>query len=375
MGSLSLKMIPATSFLLLLQAAAYQQAALNKNPEPVINDAAQSLEDLLGLDYQVGNPMFKDIGIMKKRLVELMPHLEEAERPVITKAYAKLLDLEGTVQVNFGTPLGLLADKATKEGEKMKGKIEEYPGKFRSSLRTLKSFLARVSTNVDDLTEASEKGLTQAKTVLIAVEAFKKMMSQAKSEEIKTQTFQSFIDVTDITKSIDSEDATWRDAFSFVENLIPKLVSFGLGLKQIFETPDLKSKIEKVIEKNNQIVKILSGSSLALNKAKNNLKLNSMAVADLKDNSDNYNPEKVDVNLLKNKFDAISKAGEKVGKIAAFALGYQPIVLDIPAARTPTTTTTTTTPKTTATPKTTPTSTTTTNRAVPSEVVQEKTLS
>merc|ERR1711936_1182266 len=198
-------------------------------------------------------------------------------------------------------------------------------------------------------------------------------MSQAKSEEIQTQTFQSFIDVTDITKSIASEDATWRDAFSFVENLIPKLVSFGLGLKQIFETPDLKSKVDEVIEKNNQIVKILSESSLALNKAKKSLKMSSLAVADLKDNSDNYNTENIDDNLLKNKFDAISKAGEKVGKIAAFALGYQPIVLDIPAPRTTTTTTTTTTPKTTTTPTTTTKFTTTINGIVPQ--AQVKTLS
>merc|ERR550517_2137312 len=114
-------MIPATALLLLLQAAAHQQAALNKNAELVIAGAAQSLEDLLGLNYQVVDPMFQDIGIMKKRLVELMPYLEEAERPVITKAYAKLLDLEGTVKVDFGTPLGLLADKVTKESERMKG--------------------------------------------------------------------------------------------------------------------------------------------------------------------------------------------------------------------------------------------------------------
>merc|ERR550525_2127301 len=111
-------MIPATALLLLLRAAAYQQAALNKNPELTINSAAQSLEDLLGLNYQVVNPMFSDIGIMKKRLVELMPYLEEAERPVITKAYAKLLDLEGTVQVNFGTPLGLLLTRQPKKARR-----------------------------------------------------------------------------------------------------------------------------------------------------------------------------------------------------------------------------------------------------------------
>merc|ERR1719192_2412852 len=99
-------MIRATAFLLLLQAAAYQQAALNKNAEAVITGAAQSVEDLLELDYQVVKPMFKDIGLMKAGLVDLMPYLEEAE-------------------------------KATKESKKMKDKIEKYPGKFRSSLRNI----------------------------------------------------------------------------------------------------------------------------------------------------------------------------------------------------------------------------------------------
>merc|ERR550525_1819474 len=132
-------MIPATALLLLLQAAAYQQAALNKNPELTINSAAQSLEDLLGLNYQVVNPMFRDIGIMKKRLVELMPYLEEAERPVITKAYAKLLDLEGTVQVNFGTPLGLLADSDGSqrlEFEELFTMMKDQLGMHRKSYNT-----------------------------------------------------------------------------------------------------------------------------------------------------------------------------------------------------------------------------------------------
>ena len=111
-------MIRTTSFLLLLQAAAYQQAALNKNAEAVITGAAQSLEDLLELDYQVVKPMFKDIGLMKAGLVDLMPYLEEAERPVITKAYSKLLDLEGTVKVDFGTPLGLLLKRQQKKARR-----------------------------------------------------------------------------------------------------------------------------------------------------------------------------------------------------------------------------------------------------------------
>merc|ERR1719471_613382 len=300
-------MIRATAFLLLLQAAAYQQAALNKNAEAIITGAAQSVEDLLELDYQVVKPMFKDIGLMKARLVDLMPYLEEAERPVITKAYSKLLDLEGTVKVDFGTPLGLLAEKATKESRKMKDKIEKYPGKFRSSLRTLRSFLSRVSTNVDHLTEASENALTHAKTVLISVKAFKSMMNTAKSGDIQTQTFQSFIELTDITQTIESEDPTWREAFSFVNTLIPKLVSFGTGLYQIFDTPDLRGKVDEIIEKNDQIVKNLRDVSLGLNKAKESLKMSTLAVADLKDNSDNYNPENIDTNPLKNKFVAISK--------------------------------------------------------------------
>merc|ERR1719471_757904 len=292
-------MIRATAFLLLLQAAAYQQAALNKNAEAIITSAAQSVEDLLELDYQVVKPMFKDIGLMKAGLVDLMPYLEEAERPVITKAYSKLLDLEGTVKVDFGTPLGLLAEKATKESKKMKDKIENYPGKFRSSLRTLRSFLSRVSTNVNHLTEASENALTHAKTVLISVQAFKSMMSAAKSGDIQTQTFQSFIDLTDISQSVaKSEDPTWRKAFSFVNTLIPKLVSFGTGLFEIFDTPDLRGKVDEIIEKNDQIVKNLRDISLGLNKAKEGLKMSNLAVADLKDNPDNYNTENIDTNVL-----------------------------------------------------------------------------
>merc|ERR1711988_1430233 len=189
MGSICPTMIRATAFLLLLQAAACQQAALNKNAEAIITGAAQSVEDLLELDYQVVKPMFKDIGLM--------------------------------------------TEKATKESKKMKDKIENYPGKFRSSLRTLRSFLSRVSTNVDHLTEASENAPTHAKTVLISVKAFKSMMNTAKSGDIQTQTFQSFIELTDITQTIESEDPTWREAFSFVNTLIPKLVSFGTGLYQI----------------------------------------------------------------------------------------------------------------------------------------------
>merc|ERR1711950_15984 len=120
MGSVRRRMMRATTtvFLLLLQAAAYRQASVPTHANTVLTDAALSLKESLALDYDV-LPMFKDITFMMESLVELMPYLEEAERPVITKAYAKLLDLEGTVQVNFGTPLGLLADKATKEGKKM----------------------------------------------------------------------------------------------------------------------------------------------------------------------------------------------------------------------------------------------------------------
>ena len=89
------------------------------------------LENALGLDYNVLKPTFRDIDLVKKNLVELMPYLEESERPVITTAYANLLDLEGTLSVDFGTTLGLLTDKATRYSQQMQGKIARYPKKFK----------------------------------------------------------------------------------------------------------------------------------------------------------------------------------------------------------------------------------------------------
>merc|ERR1719242_2886524 len=156
-----------TVFLLLLQAAAYRQASVPTHANTVLTDAALSLKEVLALDYDV-LPMFKDITFMKESLVELMPYLEEAERPVIKKAYEYLLNLEGTLTVDFRTMLGLLTDKATKYSREMQGKIERYPGKFKSSLRTLKKFLSLVSQNTDDLVEVSETALRHANVVLIS---------------------------------------------------------------------------------------------------------------------------------------------------------------------------------------------------------------
>merc|ERR1719222_433811 len=186
----------ARALLLMLQAAAYHQASLPTNAELVIKGAAGSLEGVLGLgrDYDALKPMIKDIDIMKERMVELMPYLEEAERPVITTAYANLLDLEGSLSVDFGTTLGLLTDKATRYSQQMQGKIARYPKKFKSSLRTLNTFLATVSENTNGLAEASDNALRQAKVVLISVEAFKNMMKVAEPKKTRAQPFKSFLD-------------------------------------------------------------------------------------------------------------------------------------------------------------------------------------
>merc|ERR1719340_254092 len=116
-----------TVLLLLLQAPAYRQDPVRPQANSVLTDAAASLKDAMALDYDV-LPMFKDITFMKESLVELMPYLEEAERPVITKAYEYLLNLEGTLTVDFGTTLGLLTDKTTIYSRQMQGKIQRYPG-------------------------------------------------------------------------------------------------------------------------------------------------------------------------------------------------------------------------------------------------------
>merc|ERR550539_1439507 len=96
------RMIRATALILLVQAASYHQASVPTQATQVLTTAAGSLEGLLGLDYDALEPMYKDITFMKERLVELMPYLEEAERPVIQKSYEYLLNLEGTLNVDLG---------------------------------------------------------------------------------------------------------------------------------------------------------------------------------------------------------------------------------------------------------------------------------
>merc|ERR1711963_1353 len=121
MGSRRARMIRATAFfLLLLQATSTHQASVPADANLVLTEAAESLENVLGLDYNVLEPTFRDIDLVKE-------NLEEPERPVITTAYANLLDLEGTLSVDFGTTLGLLTDKATRYSQQMQGKIARYP--------------------------------------------------------------------------------------------------------------------------------------------------------------------------------------------------------------------------------------------------------
>merc|ERR1712218_280606 len=256
MGSVRTRMVRATTttvLLLLLQAAAYRQASVPTHANTVLTDAAVSLKESLALDYDV-LPMFKDITFMMESLVELMSYLEEAERPVITKAYEYLLNLESSLSLDFRTTLGLLKDKATKYGGGMQSKIQKYPKKLKSSLRTLKSFLAQVSTNMDNLVEASETALTHAKVAL---------------------------EVT--------HDTTFDDTLDLVETIIPKLVAFGAGLAEIQDTPDLSRKVDQTIEKSRKSVEDLRKLSTELRNAKESIKRNSLVVIDLKDNLENYN--------------------------------------------------------------------------------------
>merc|ERR1712109_373221 len=244
MGSRRARMIRATAFfLLLLQAASTHQASVPTDANLVLTAAAESLESVLGLDYNVLEPTFRDIDLVKENLVELMPYLEESERPVITTAYANLLD--------FGTTLGLHTDKATRYSQQMQGKIARYPKKFKSSLRTLNTFLATVSENTNGLVEASDNALRQAKVVLISVEAFKNMMKVAEPKKTRAQPFKSFLDFSDIFQTIAfgvTSDTTSNEALALVKTLIPKVVDLGVGFNEIKETPNLRAKVDQTIK-------------------------------------------------------------------------------------------------------------------------------
>merc|ERR1712203_537504 len=251
MGSVRRRMMRATTtvFLLLLQAAAYRQASVPTHANTVLTDAALSLKEVLALDYDV-LPMFEDITFMKESL-------EEAERPVITKAYEYLLNLEGTLTVNFRTTLDLMKNRATRYGGDMQSKIQRYPKKLKSSLRTLKSFFASVSEKTDDLVEASETALRHAKVVLVSVEAFRNMMKVAEPENTQPQPLKAFLHLTDIAKTVALEvtpDTTFDDTLDLVETIIPKLVAFGAGFAKIQDTPDLSRKVDQTIEKSRKAV-------------------------------------------------------------------------------------------------------------------------
>merc|ERR1711994_240465 len=369
MGSVRTRMVRATTttvLLLLLQAAAYHQASVPTHANTVLTDAAVSLEESLALDYDV-LPMFKDITFMMESLVELMPYLEEAERPVITKAYEYLLNLESSLSLDFRTTLGLLKDKATKYGGGMQSKIQRYPKKLKSSLRTLKSFFAQVSTNMDNLVEASETALTHAKVVLVSVEAFRNMMKVAEPENTQPQPLKAFLHLSDIAKTVALEvthDTPFDDTLDLVETIIPKLVAFGAGFAEIQDTPDLSRKVDQTIEKSRKSVEDLRKISTELRSAKESIKRNSLVVIDLKDNLENYNTENMNIEDLYEKYGAVLNEGEKLGNIVATLNGFKPRAFEIPPARTTTTTTTTTTtPPTTATTTTPPSTTTTATKS------------
>merc|ERR1712241_653204 len=359
MGSVRTKMVRATAttvLLLLLQAAAYHQASVPTHANTVLTDAAVSLKESLALDYGL-LPMFKDITFMMESLVELMPYLEEAERPVITKAYEYLLNLESTLTLDFRTTLGFLKDKATKYGGDMQSKIQKYPKKLKSSLRTLKSFVAQVSTIMDNLVEASETALTHAKVVLVSVEAFRNMMKVAEPENTQSQPLKAFLHLSDIARSVALEvkhDTTIDDTLDLVETLIPKLVSFGAGLAEIQDTPDLSRKVDQTIEKSRKSVEDLRKISTELRNAKESIKENSLVVIDMKDNLENYNTEDMNIEDLYEKYGAVLNEGEKLGNIVATLNGFKSRAFEIPPARTTTTTTTPPSTTTTATKSTEP---------------------
>merc|ERR1712064_149185 len=379
MGSTKLKMFRATGLVLLLQAAAYHQAVMPGNdadyPRQVVTDAAGSVKAALNLDYGVLKGMLKNITDMKENLVELMPYLEKAERPVITTAYAKLLDLEGTLKVDFSTTLELIISNVFKYSKQMISKIQVYPKKFKSSLRTLKNFMAAASRNVDELVAVSDKALTHAKTVQISVEAFSGMMKYVQSPSIETQVLLQFSEigqtVRDISETVATEvdyDTTAREAFSLVESFLPKVLNIGLGLFQIKETPDLRAKVDQTIELNKNLVNAIRKISQELRKAKQNIDDSYSTVVDLKEDADNYNIEKIDKYSyeLADKFNAVEVGGKRVEETVVYAAGYQPRAFSIPPARTTTTTTTTTTTNTTSNSTTTSDSTTTKTENAPS---------
>merc|ERR1719410_3209540 len=227
----------------------------------------------------------------------------------------------------------------------MQGKIARYPKKFKSSLRTLNTFLATVSENTNGLAEASDNALRQAKVVLISVEAFKNMMKVAEPKKTRAQPFKSFLDFSDIFQTIAfgvTSDTTSNEALALVKTLIPKVVDLGVGFNEIKETPNLRGKVDQTIKKMGNIVQKIRNISSELRNANENIKTNSLSVQHLKENTDAYNIDNMKIEMLNEKFAAVFDGGENVEKTVATVTGYRPKVFEIPPSRATTTTTTST---------------------------------
>merc|ERR1711944_223518 len=193
----------------------------------------------------------------------------------------------------------------------------KYPKKLKSSLRTLKSFFAAVSTNTDDLVEASETALRHAKVVLVSVEAFRNMMKVAEPENTQPQPLKPFLHLSDIAKTVAetvvTPDINGDDTLDLVESIIPKLVAFGTGLFEIQDTPDLSGKVDQTIEKSRKVVEDIRKISTDLRNAKESIKKNSLVVIDLKDNIENYVTDNMNIEDLTEKYGAVLNEG-KAGK-------------------------------------------------------------
>merc|ERR1712152_16744 len=124
---------------------------------------------------------------------------------------------------------------------------------------------------------------------------------------------------------------------------------FGAGFNEIKETPNLSAKVDQTIKKAEKVVKEIRKISAELRIANENIKENSLSVADLKENTDAYNIENMKVEKLDETFAAVFNEGARVGEIVATVTGYEPKVFEIPPSRATTTTTTTTTATTTTT--------------------------
>jgi len=336
--------------------------------EQIFSKISENLKNVVDQENGKLDSVIESVDEIKQNIIFLMPHLEMKERPIITNAYARLLDIEKRIQTAIGGTLGNLANTISKNGNKMVGKFNSYPEKYRSSLRTMKALATSPKRLLENLEEENRAALTDAQTVFVSLGTFKGMMKNSKN--LSPDMPSSFEIIEEFTKLGTSsilgtlelkQDKSLKTIFKLVKESLPSILNIGRGLYEIEAKPDLRSKVDESIRLSTNLVddiKDLIKRSVEYQTAMGNFE---SEVNQLKEQVTTTDVTNLDTMELEKKFSQLETSAARLARYVAITTSYKINNAPLPEPSTTTTTTTTTSTTTASTTTTTSTTTSTSN--------------